>query len=51
MNAVRERNAQRDALPELGKRIVADVEKQWGWIRGPRPANIVVKKKKLRRKK
>lgn len=44
------RKREREKLPELGKRIAADVEKQWGWMRGPRPANAV-RKKKLRRKK
>lgn len=49
---IRARRAELDAQSDLAKRIQAEVEKQWGWIRGPRPANaVILKRKKPRRHK
>lgn len=47
--------AQYDALPDVGKRIADDVQRQWGWMDGPKPPLIfkrqfISKAKRQRRK-
>lgn len=44
----RARKLEWEKLPAAGKRVAAAFEKQWGWMRGPRPANIVIKQKPRR---
>lgn len=52
--SIHARNQAFGDLPELGKRIAGEVEKQWGWIRSPEPPIVFqrrfVFKTKRRRK-